>query len=202
MARAPKRLKLEEWTPAEKEIHLSVLSLCRTALPQRAIVLHVPNGIEAGPAEWNRMRALGAITGWPDITVLLDGGACCLECKAEDGEEREEQEACAKLLAAAGVPRAVVRSQEDAYRALVSWGLPVKSMYFPGWPEPAPPHPLSRGLLVEWREALTEAARAWNRWLATFPQPQLVWRELAEAVGALRRPAVDSTTEGSARRAR
>lgn len=83
-------------------------------------------GIDVGaPAKGARFRkiAMGAVAGWPDLTVVLpDGRVGFLEVKTPEGDLNPAQERFRDRCAELGRPWALVRSIPDAEAVLRQWG--------------------------------------------------------------------------------
>ncbi len=157
--RAKRPFRLQAESRHETEIHLEALRAVRAALSHTgALVLHYPAGGGRDPASRQLMKILGVRSGVPDLLVLLWGRIWTLEIKAADGVESPAQRTMAAELAAAGVPRAVVRSGREAVRQLRAWGLPVRRIWTVE-PELPPPLDLPEGFEAL-RAALGERVRA------------------------------------------
>lgn len=201
MTRRIPRFALRALTPSETDQHIAILGMLRIALPQRAVIFHVPNGIEASPAAWNRVLQLGALAGFPDIAILLDGRIYTQEVKIGDAVQSADQRDCAALLQQAGVPVAVVRTPADALAACETWGLPTRRMRWHGAsPVLPPPRPDSHAgiLLADWTVAAAEAVRAWRELLIAAP-PQMIFAELAGLENRLRQLALTTLPPPAAR---
>lgn len=107
----------------EATLHKLVLDYLRRVLPE-AIVMHVPNGGSRNEREAVKLKRLGVVAGWPDLTILLPGGRLALlEVKTQAGKLNPSQRDLHPRLAHLGHPVAVVRSIEEARRALADWGV-------------------------------------------------------------------------------
>jgi hypothetical protein len=176
-----------EAPPLEDPLHRAILNAVRAALPLTFLVIHVPNGVRCSAAEWRRMLSLGAMAGWPDLTIVGEGRCWVLEVKTPDGFENAAQLEASVLIGAAGVPRAVVRSVYEALVTLHGWGLPLHWDYrFQPQPRPVvlPRHmePARRA----WSEAMLGAAGAWRALQAEKPPAPWSLRELLSLESELR----------------
>lgn len=111
----------------EGPIHRSVTRYLRATLPHAWLVVHAankPRSLQQGARE----KALGALSGWPDLQILgpgPDGPSCWfLEIKAPGGKLSEAQRQVIDRIVDAGFPCRIVRSVEDAREAVQDWGLP------------------------------------------------------------------------------
>ncbi len=77
------------------------------------IVIHIPNQYSLG-----RIRDAGVVAGAPDLIVLKDGRVWFLEVKTEYGRLSRSQEEFAEQLRSHGFEYHVVRSVDDALRAV------------------------------------------------------------------------------------
>ena len=106
----------------EDLIQKAIVKLWRRVGHPRADLL----GIDVGaPAKLARLRklAMGAVPGWPDLTMALpDGRIAFIEVKAPAGvlspEQREFRARCERL----GRPWALVRSADEALAVWTEWG--------------------------------------------------------------------------------
>lgn len=112
---------------AEGPIHRSVTQYLRRSLPTGWIVSHVANKPRSAK-QGAREKAMGALAGWPDLQILGPGpgGPSCwfMEIKAPGGRLSDAQREVSDRLVDAGFPVRVIRSVEDARKAVSDWGLP------------------------------------------------------------------------------
>lgn len=108
----------------EDTIHIAIKRWLETVLPT-AIVLHVPNDGKRSEAAGARLKRLGMLAGWPDLTVMLpaEERVFLLEVKNQSGVLSSDQRACHAMLRARRIPVAVVRSIDDARIAIRGWGI-------------------------------------------------------------------------------
>jgi hypothetical protein len=124
----------------EGATHRAILRYLRYSLPAGYIVQHTPNG-ELSAAKGSRSKANGAVAGWPDLAIFGPGlhgaSAWFLEVKPPTGKglrKRDLSEAqadCHDALQQAGFNVRVVRSIDDARKAVGDWGLPSLDMTVP-----------------------------------------------------------------------
>jgi hypothetical protein len=117
----------------EHQIHASILKYLRAVLPHGWLVMHVPNGGSRNPIEGARMKALGVVAGWPDISIYggghnSGGQAFFMEVKSAKGRLSNCQHQIIDRLKDMGFPVAVVRSIDDAQRLVAEWGLPSRQV--------------------------------------------------------------------------
>jgi hypothetical protein len=174
----PKRLKLRP-PPSEREkVRHAQAQRALASAVRTALIVHYPAGIEASPAAWNRMRAMGAERGFPDDLLLWQSRAFTFEHKREKEEESESQIAFAPRLAAAGVPRVVVRDALEALDAAAWLGLPTWGHRSP-WQ--ADPDPNIRILLDDFGAAQRALLEAWTM-LASARPPVGTMRAIRYAI--------------------
>lgn len=105
----------------EDKLHIAIVNLLRaTALPG-VVYWHCPNGGLRSKREAARFRAMGVLAGVADISISLPGGRFLfLEVKSQRGVVSKEQRGFLDAMVANGHFVAVVRSLEDAAKALSS----------------------------------------------------------------------------------
>ena len=168
--------------------------MLRHALP-RGLAWHTPNGVVIGgtqserAAAWARVEALGALPGFPDLAVAQDGRLYTLEVKSATGTASPEQRDVHAALLRAGIPNAIVRDAEEAYRTLDGWGVALRRMQWRLQPPP-PVHSLVRPLTAEWHTAMSDAVEAWRVLLDAMPPRGFVYQELGAAESRLRQIAL------------
>ena len=106
----------------ETPIHIAIVDFIRLVLPD-ALVWHTPNGHKRSKREAAELKRMGVLPGVFDIAILRNDGLFFLEVKANRGVLSDAQEAFGVALDAAGVPWMVVRSIDDARRALSLFGI-------------------------------------------------------------------------------
>jgi hypothetical protein len=127
---------------SEEALHRSIVQYLRTVLPHGFIVMHVPNGGSRHPVEAAKLKSLGVVAGWPDISIYgpqlipLDGpcvyldapSAWFLEVKTKTGRTSQTQHMMHDRLKDIGFPVAVVRSIDDVRDCIRDWNLPSKEV--------------------------------------------------------------------------
>lgn len=112
---------------AEGPIHRSVTQYLRRSLPAGWLVTHAANKPRSAQ-QGAREKAMGALAGWPDLQILGPGpagpSAWFMEVKAPGGKLSDAQREVSDRLVDAGFPVRVVRSVEDARKAVSDWRLP------------------------------------------------------------------------------
>lgn len=112
----------------ERQVQVSIVNWLRVVMPQ-AVVIHVANEHfkrgTAGILAANRQKAMGALTGAPDLIVLpfANVGAFFLEVKAEGNYATPAQKEVHAKLRHLGYHVAVVRSIDDVRECLQEWGI-------------------------------------------------------------------------------
>lgn len=127
--------QLRARTPAksrqlEANIHKAILTYLRLALPDRAVVHHSPNELNlaedrtAKAIAQNKAKAMGMVTGWPDIEIIC-GGFYAIEVKTEAKGSMlsPEQVQVGDAIQKAGGKFGVARSVADAKTLLKEWKL-------------------------------------------------------------------------------
>ncbi len=113
-------------TARETPIHCAIVEYLRLVLPD-ALIFHPANGGKRGKREAAELKRMGVLAGVFDIAIISgDARICFLEVKAPKGVLSDPQEAFGVALDSAGVPWAVIRSIDDARRALSLFGISTK----------------------------------------------------------------------------
>lgn len=111
----------------EDRIHRAILEYLRTVLPRpRAGPIHYPAGGLRKKGVAGKMKGLGQVAGVPDLIWWLPTGSFAFEVKTDTGRLSPAQRAFISDLESVGVRVAVVRSIDDARRALNEWGIKVR----------------------------------------------------------------------------
>lgn len=111
----------------EEALQITVVQYLTHALGGAATFFHVPNGGRRSPNEAQRFRAMGVISGVPDL-IVIDGGRCiAIELKAGKGGLTPNQKRYHRLLGLARVPVYVCRSLDEVIAALERSGVPLKA---------------------------------------------------------------------------
>ena len=101
----------------EEALRAAVVAYLAQALPPTAFFSVFPMG-GGGLFHGLRMRDLGARQGFPNLLILHDGRAYCIELKSGSGVLQPSQRDCYAALQDARVPVTVARSVEDVQRFL------------------------------------------------------------------------------------
>lgn len=122
-------------TVSEDDIQAAIVRALRLALPHGWIVQSTANKPRSAIAG-AREKRMGAIAGWPDVTVLgllIDADPInarpftgFIEVKTRTGRVRPEQHNIHDRLRDCGFPVAVARSVDDALEIAREWGLPLR----------------------------------------------------------------------------
>ncbi|HRA55631.1 MAG TPA: hypothetical protein PLQ83_18375 [Thermoflexales bacterium] len=111
----------------EADLQRAVVRALRFALPRTAIIHHCANEVtESGPRGAKRQAILvgmGVHAGFADLMVICEGRVLFLELKAPKGRLRPDQEGFRDAVLAQGFGWVLVRSLDDALRALADQGL-------------------------------------------------------------------------------
>lgn len=111
----------------EADLQRAVVRALRFALPRTAIIHHCANEVtELGPRGAKRQAILvgmGVHAGFADLMVICEGRVLFLELKAPKGRLRPDQEGFRDAVLAQGFGWVLVRSLDDALRALADQGL-------------------------------------------------------------------------------
>src|SRR5262245_57898225 len=94
----------------EADLQIAVMQLLRLSLGGYAICFHVPNGGKRSLTEARRFKAMGVLSGIPDIAILDAGRAYFLELKSKRGTITATQRECHNALGWAGCPTAIIKS--------------------------------------------------------------------------------------------
>lgn len=75
----------------------------------------------------NQWKAMGLLSGVPDLLFVYQGRAYWMELKAEKGKVSDVQvERGLELVHAGCEPPAIVRTLAEAFKALDAWGIPTR----------------------------------------------------------------------------
>ena len=113
----------------EGPIHRSILQYLQLTLGRSAVIHHSPNelnlsGVAVQKAiAQNKAKALGMVTGWPDLEIITGGRVYFMEVKGPRGVHSVKQRDVQERLEGCGAGYAVVRNIDDAEDALKRWGL-------------------------------------------------------------------------------
>jgi hypothetical protein len=101
----------------DERLRAAVVAYLAQALPPTAFFSVFPLG-GGGQFHGLRMRDLGARQGFPNLLILHDGRAYCIDLKSGSGVLQPSQRDCYAALQDARVPVTVARSLEDVQRFL------------------------------------------------------------------------------------
>lgn len=110
----------------EQHLQRALVDLLDVALLAPAFCFAIPNGGARSPIEAAILEGLGVRAGLPDLAIVHDGSLFWLELKSADGRLSAAQLAMHARLRDAGCEVAVVRSVEEAVRALAAWNIPTR----------------------------------------------------------------------------
>ena len=106
----------------ETAIHIAIVDYLRLVLPD-ALVFHPANGGLRSKREAAELKRMGVLAGVFDIIIIRGDGLYFLEVKSPKGVLSDPQKAFGAALDAAGIPWMIVRTIEDARRALSLFGI-------------------------------------------------------------------------------
>ncbi len=108
---------------AEAKRQAAIVEYVRTVAPQ-VLIWAVPNGGLRTKPEAARLKWTGVLAGVPDLTLVLPGGYTAFwEVKTANGRLSPAQHAMFERLAELGHPCRLIRSIDDARRALARLGI-------------------------------------------------------------------------------
>lgn len=111
-------------TPEER-LQKSCVRFLQAAAPPGLWWTHPHNEGKRTRAEAARAKAMGQRAGTPDLILCWQGRFLGMEIKMPTGRVSPAQKDCHAALTEAGADVAIVRSVDDAYRALTLWGIPM-----------------------------------------------------------------------------
>ena len=111
----------------ESDLQRRVFCLMPYILPRDCFVTHFPLG-GGGLSHGQRIKALGAIPGVPDLLICFQGKASWIELKAPDGDLTAIQRNMHDRLRECGCRVEVARSVRQVVDSLRSFGIPLKDM--------------------------------------------------------------------------
>jgi hypothetical protein len=116
-------VKLPKAAPSERQIQISI----KNALVMFGVVcIHIPNEGRRSAVAGRRLKQEGLLPGAPDLVCVGDAGRVAfLEVKAQKGRLSDTQTDCHDMLRRKGHAVAVVRSIDDALKALREAGWPL-----------------------------------------------------------------------------
>lgn len=110
----------------EQRLHIAVINTLPLVAPE-CFTWHTPNGGKRTPTEAAVFKALGVVSGLPDLCVTWAIGRIgFIELKADGGALTPNQEAVHAKLKSMGFLVATARSVEEVLALLTAWGAPVR----------------------------------------------------------------------------
>lgn len=114
---------------AEGPVQRAVLAYFRQTLPHGFLIQSTANKPRS-KVQGAREKALGAVKGWPDLAIYgparFGSTVWFAEIKAPGGKVSDAQRDVHDRLLELGFSVRVLRSVEDARKAVADWGLPSK----------------------------------------------------------------------------
>ena len=111
----------------EGPVQKSVLAYLRRTLPHGFLIQHTANRPRSR-VQGGKEKALGAVKGWPDLAIYGPGlkgpSVWFAEIKTPGGKVSEAQREVHDRLQECGFSVRIVRSVEDARKAVSDWRLP------------------------------------------------------------------------------
>jgi hypothetical protein len=126
LAKIPRRPRLPGG-PSEQTVQASIAAALEVGLKG----ICAWTAIDAGAGKMTKAaaglrKARGVKAGWPDIILVHQGRFYGLEVKDADGSLSADQRDLHAWLRACKAEVAVVRSIEEAVRAIRAWGIPIR----------------------------------------------------------------------------
>ncbi|MBV1701672.1 MAG: VRR-NUC domain-containing protein [Hyphomicrobiales bacterium] len=109
----------------EAKIQASIVQWVRLVAPN-CLIYAIANGGLRSKREAALLKWTGVQAGVPDLAIVSDGRACCLEVKKGKSRLSEAQASIIARLQEIGAGVAVVRSIDDAREAFEAWGIESK----------------------------------------------------------------------------
>lgn len=107
---------------SEAQLHKAVAQYLAIALPKHAVWTTIGHG-GGGKIRGAQLKAMGLAPGFPDILILSNGKAYCIELKSKKGKLSEQQTALHERLMIAGCFVDTCRSVDEVETQLFLWGL-------------------------------------------------------------------------------
>ena len=108
---------------SERVIHKAVVDHLKMRARPGVFYFHPANGGYRRPSEAKALAGLGVVAGVPDLIIIRNGVAYCLEIKSEGGRLSPAQRQCHEALRAAGAVVEVAVGIDEALALLEGWGL-------------------------------------------------------------------------------
>ncbi|MEI4262810.1 VRR-NUC domain-containing protein [Roseovarius sp. D0-M9] len=110
----------------EADIQRQIVNGLRAILPAGAVLHHSANEVTAGGEAARRtqsiLRGMGVWPGFSDLLLISEGRVLFLEVKSQTGRQSDDQRAFQAAVEAQGFVYELVRSLDDALRALAKHG--------------------------------------------------------------------------------
>ncbi len=108
----------------EDQIQINMLSALKKAIPTRALIVFVPNGVgNISQYHGNKLNEMGLHTGHPDLNIYYENKVYFIEVKKPKGTMTKKQEEFQEWAKKNNYPHAICRSVDDAIEAVKGWGL-------------------------------------------------------------------------------
>ncbi len=111
----------------ERDLQIQVVQHLQWALPEDALVFHVPNGGSRNKLEAINLKRMGTVAGIPDLVVLHDERAFFIEMKLGKGKLSEAQSFIISRIKRARCKVSLCRSMEDVENFLSECGIPLRT---------------------------------------------------------------------------
>jgi hypothetical protein len=118
--------RLTEEVKTEHVFQAEACRALRILLPRDAFVTAIDHAHKKDALTGAILKGRGAVSGLPDLWVVVGGRLYCLELKRRGGYLSENQRECHALMRQAGVEVAVCRSLDEVVAALRGWALPLR----------------------------------------------------------------------------
>jgi hypothetical protein len=103
---------------------IKVLDAVDTRGRERLFAFSIPVGGLRSKSEAVRLKAAGAVKGFPDLGFLYIGRAYFIEMKARTkGRVSDDQLGCHAAIRRSGCPVEIARGADEAIAHLIKWGL-------------------------------------------------------------------------------
>lgn len=103
----------------EQDLQIKIIATIRIAFPEiEGLIFHNPNGANQGRRMGGILKAMGRISGVPDLALIWNGQTYWIELKADKGSLSAEQKHLHKLWLSHGVSVLVVRSVYQMVEAI------------------------------------------------------------------------------------
>lgn len=107
----------------EQDMHKAVVSHLKLRSAPRVFFWHTPNEGRRGWVNAAALKAMGMVSGVPDLVILKGGELFALELKATSGRLTPSQRLVMERMRDCGAHVAVARSLDEALVTLECWGI-------------------------------------------------------------------------------